>query len=231
MTNTNAPKIYKMRVVCAAPGPVDHKQFFVRLRKMVLQSGLPFEPAKVNKNWPRLAYGPVPGYAQHSRAEYLDVYLREPVSADVARAALEKAAQGVELLRVSRVPYALPSVPNLAEVYEYGVTGDFNLYHPSKTLEEFVDAKSVIVRQTLENGFVKELDLKPFIASVRRDSDRKISLFLQKVNDQCAKPEHVIAAWLGLAVPDGSQEFTIQHMEFTREGLFWRDSEGALREI
>lgn len=106
---------------------------------MVLASGLPFEPAKVNKNWPRLAYGPAPAFGQTAEREYLDIYLRTSVSAEETRAGLEAAKpKGLELVSVERVPYALPSVQNLAAVAKYRVEGDFALYAPEETAEDFL---------------------------------------------------------------------------------------------
>ena len=115
---------------------------------MVLRSGLPFEPAKVNKNWPRLAYGPALGYGQYSLGEYADIYLSSPVKEDAALQALKTACRtGVTVTRVQRVPYALPSVSNLAEVYRYGVEGDFAFYRPGLPAEEFFEGKHIYVTE------------------------------------------------------------------------------------
>ena len=62
----SGPKIYKIRIVFTVAGVCDSKRVVAVLREMVLRSGLPYEPAKINKQWPRLAYGPALGYGQYS---------------------------------------------------------------------------------------------------------------------------------------------------------------------
>lgn len=224
-----APKIYKMRVAFSVAGPWDHKRIFNALREMVLASGLAFEPAKINKNWPRLAYGPALGYKEYSLGELADLYFSAPVKEADAQAALSKSApDGVRVLRVWRVPYALPSVMNLADVMQYGVEGNFMQYAPHRAAEDFFAAKHIYVSVRSESGILVERDLKPFVLRVRQLQSDKLELLLQRCGDKTAKPEHLVAAWLGVSVP-AEAEFTLEHIKFTREKLYWRDSEGNLR--
>jgi len=226
-----APKIYKMRIVFTVADEWDHKRIFSDLREMVLRSGLPFEPAKVNKNWPRLAYGPVLGYKQQSRGELADLYFSAPVKEADTQAALSKSApDGVRVLRVRRVPYALPSVSNLAEVMQYSVQGDFSFYTPACCAEEFFRGKHIYVKVEAANGMSVQQDMKPFILRVRQPQKDKIELFLQKCGDKSAKPEQVIAAWLNVPVP-AETEFTLSKLNFIREKLYWRDSNGTLHAL
>ena len=225
------PKIYKMRVVFSVKGLWDHKRIFNALREMVLASGLPFEPAKVNKNWPRLAYGPVLGYKQYSLGEIADLYFSAPVTEADAQAALSKSApDGVRVLRVRRVPYALPSVSNLADVMQYSVQGDFSFYTPVCCAEEFFRKKHIYVTVVSPSGMRIEQELKPFILQVTQPQTDRIDLFLQKQGDKTAKPEYVVAAWLNVEVP-AEEQFTLPEFKFTREKLYWRDSEGTLNAL
>lgn len=227
----NTPKIYKMRVAFTVDGLWDHKRIFAALRNMVLRSGLPFEPAKVNKNWPRLAYGPALGYAQYSLQEYADIYLSAPFKQQDVLAALQRAAaNGVNVLRVQRVPYALPSVSNLAEVQRYSAEGDFSVYRPACPLEEFCKGKHVNVTLTAANGMKMTQDLKPFILSVSQPAPDKAELLLQRQGDKTAKPEYVLAAWLGVEAP-AEAEFTLERLKIIRQALYWRDAAGELHAI
>ncbi len=227
----NAPKIYKMRVAFTVAGAWDYKRIFAALRNTVLRSGLPFEPAKVNKNWPRLAYGPALGYAQYSLGEYADIYFSSPVKEDEALQSLQKAAAGgLTILRVQRVPYALPSVSNLAEVFRYAVEGNFAFYQPAQTAEAFFANKHIYVTESTPNGIIVQKELKPFILSVKQDGENKVELWLQKQGDKTAKPEHVMAAWLNVSVP-AETEFTLEQLKFIREALYWRDAGGNLHAI
>lgn len=227
----NTPKIYKMRVVFTAPAHWDHKQIFASLRNMVLRSGLPFEPAKVNKNWPRLAYGPVLGYGQQSLAEYADVYFSSAVKEEAAESAFTQAApKGLKIKRIKRVPYALPSVNQLAEVMLYGVEGDFSQYKPSQPAEAFFGGEHIILTEQASNAMKVQRDLKPFLHSVKQVSPNKLQLLLQRCADKSAKPEHMVAAWLGIAVP-AEAEFTLERLKFIREALYWRDAAGELHVI
>lgn len=227
----NAPKIYKMRVAFTVPGLWDHKRIFAALRQTVLRSGLPFEPAKVNKNWPRLAYGPALGYGQYSLQEYADIYLSACVKEPQVLAALQQAAgNALTVLRVQRVPYALPSVSNLAEVQRYAAEGDFSFYRPVCTLEEFCKEKSVRVTLTAANGMKMTQELKPFILSVSQPGPKRVELLLQRQGDKMTKPEYILAAWLGVQAP-AEAEFTLEHLKIIREALYWRDAAGVLHAI
>ena len=220
-----------MRVGFSVAGCPDHKRIMTILREMVLRSGLPFEPAKVNKSWPRLAYGPALGYKQYSLGEVADLYFSAPVKETDAQAALVKSAlDGVRVLCVRRVPYALPSVMNLAEVMQYSVQGDFSFYTPANCAEEFFRKQHIYVSVVADSGMSLQRDLKPFILSVTQPQPDKLELLLQKHADKMAKPEHVIAAWLNIPVP-AAEEFTLSELKFTREKLYWRDGEGKLHAI
>lgn len=226
-----APKIYKMRIVFSVAGCPDHKHIFSLLREMVLRSGLPFEPAKVNKNWPRLAYGPVLGYKQYSLGEMADLYFSTALETTQVQAALEQSApDGVSVLRVRRVPYSLPSVSSLAEVMKYSVQGDFSFYAPASCAEEFFRKKHVYVSVEAPGGISLQRDLKPFILRAAQPQSDRVELFLQRYAEKTAKPEHVIAAWLNIQVPM-QEEFTLPELKFTREALYWRDSAGELHAL
>ena len=226
-----APKIYKMRIVFSVTGVWDHKRIFAALREMVLRSGLAFEPAKVNKNWPRLAYGPALGYGQYSLGEIADLYFSTALETTQVQAALEKSApDGVRILRVRRVPYALPSVSNLAEVVQYSVQGDFSFYAPACCAEEFFRKKNIYVSVEASGAVSLQRDLKPFILRAVQPQQDRVELLLQKHGDKTAKPEHVMAAWLQIPVPM-HEEFTLPKLKFTREALYWRDSTGKLQAV
>ncbi len=231
MAMINTPKIYKMRVVFTVAGPWDHKRIFAAMRQAVLGSKLSFEPAKVNKNWPRLAYGPVLGYGQYSLGEYADIYLSAPAKEADVQAALTRAApQGLHIIRVQRVPYALPSVSNLAQVCRYGVEGDFSVYRPQQPAEVFFKGKHIYVTVSAPNGMTVQHDVRPFVVSVTQPRPDRLELLLQKCADKTAKPEYVIAAWLGIAVP-AEAEFAIERLKFIREALYWRDAAQELHAI
>lgn len=225
-----SPKIYKMRVAFTVAGLWDHKRIFSALRGAVLGSGLPFEPAKVNKNWPRLAYGPALGYGQYSLGEYADLYFSSPVKEEETAAALAKAApKGLSVQSVKRVPYALPSVSNLAEVSLYGVEGGFEQYSPTPA-EAFFAQEHIYVMVRSVTGMSMQRDLKPFVFRARTARPDRLELWLQRVGDKSAKPEHAVAAWLGREVP-AEEEFTFEDLKFTREALYWRDGAGELRAV
>lgn len=220
-----------MRIEFTVSPKADYKRIFNAVRNMVLKSGLAFEPAKVNKNWPRLAYGPVLGYAQESLGEFADIYLVEPVDAKQVREALIRAAgPWIQIKRVERVPYALPSVANLAEVVRYYIEGDFSAWHRSESLSEFLKSKQPVAVVTAPSGMTQEIALKPYVLDCTALAENKISLTLQTVNGKSVKPEYIVAAWLELDILQG-EEFTVDGCKFIREGLYWRDSQGGLHRI
>lgn len=227
----NAPKIYKIRVTFAVDQALDHKRVVVALRNRVLRSGLPFEPAKVNPSWPRLAYGPALGQGQRSVGEIADLYFSAPICAEQAQAKLvPSASDGLRILRVQRVPYALPSVSHLAEVVKYRAQGDFASYAPAVGAETFFRGKHLYVTMQAPNGMTMQQDLKPFVLSVAQPQPDQLELWLQKSADKMAKPEEVVAAWLQVSVPTETV-FALPGIEFIREALYWRDSSGELHAI
>ena len=222
-----------MRIVFRGPQNTAGTPFiFNAVRKMVLASGLPFEKAKVNPNWPRLAYGPAPAKGQQAEREYLDVYLTEPRPADEVRPALEKSAPaGIQLLSVQRVPYALPSVANLAQAARYIVEGDFSPWAPKQSLTDFLNGRKALAVLTAPNATVtQEVQLRPYVAACEQPEANKYLLTLQTVNEKTLKPQYAVAAWLGEPIVQG-EEFTLPGIRFIREGLFWRDSQGGLHRI
>ena len=225
-----APKIYKMRVAFTVDGPWDHQRIFAALRQAVLKSALPFEPAKVNKHWPRLAYGPALGYGQYSTAEYADLYFSVPVRAEDALTALRAAApQGVQFLRAVRVPYALPSVSQLAQVCLYAVRVNFEAYAPPAA-EAFFSGKHIYITSVAPNGMKMQQDLRPFVVSAERPEKDVLKLLLQQVADKSTKPEWLVAAWLGLEIAP-QEQFTLPDFKFTREALYWRDAAAELHPL
>ncbi len=206
---------------------------FNAVRKMVLTSGLKFEPAKVNKNWPRLAYGPAPATGQRAEREYLDIYLQEPVAAEEVRAALAVCApKGFELLQVERVPYPLPSVQNLAAAVRYRVEGDFSRFASSgRKIEQLVESGKAVVVRRADNGLSCATDILPFVVSANTLSANEISLTLQKVGEKWMRPEWVVAAWLEVELPAQEDAAVLEDFRFIRESFFWRDSQGELHPI
>ena len=222
-----------MRIVFRWLNVPEQTNVFNAVRKMVLASGLKFEPAKINKNWPRLAYGPAPATGQRAEREYLDIYLQEPVAAEVARTALEASApKGLELLQVERVPYPLPSVQNLAAAVRYRVEGDFSRFTlAGRELKEFVESGKAVVVRRADNGLSCTTDILPFWVSADTLSKTQISLTLQKAGEKWMRPEWVVAAWLGIEIPAQADAPILEDFRFIRESFFWRDSQGELHPI
>lgn len=222
-----------MRIVftCAEKSPA-RLNTFNAVRSMVLASGLPYEPAKVNKNWPRLAYGPAPSMGVRAEREYLDIYLLSAVPAEQVRSSLEQSKpQGLTLLDVQRVPYALPSVQNLAAAAVYRVEGNFDLFAPDMTAEDFFNAARVDITRRADNGLALVQNAKPYIWKAQTVSDRAVRLTLLNVQGKWERPQTLIAAWLGIDIPAQDEAFTVEGFTFIRESFLWQDSEGEFHPI
>lgn len=222
-----------MRIVftCAEKSPA-RLNTFNAVRSMVLASGLPYEPAKVNKNWPRLAYGPAPSMGVRAEREYLDIYLLSAVPAEQVRSSLEQAKpQGLTLLDVQRVPYALPSVQNLAAAAVYRVEGNFGLFAPDMTAEDFFNAARVDITRWADNGLALVQNAKPYIWKAQTVSNRAVRLTLLNVQGKWERPQTLIAAWLGIDIPAQDEAFTVEGFTFIRESFLWQDSEGEFHPI
>ncbi|WP_428052918.1 DUF2344 domain-containing protein [Candidatus Avelusimicrobium stercoris] len=222
-----------MRIVftCAEKSPA-RLNTFNAVRSMVLASGLPYEPAKVNKNWPRLAYGPAPSMGVRAEREYLDIYLLSAEPIQKVREALEQAKpQGLTLLDVQRVPYALPSVQNLAAAAVYRVEGNFDLFAPDMTAEDFFNAARVDITRRADNGLALVQNAKPYIWKAQTVSNRAVRLTLLNVQGKWERPQTLIAAWLGIDIPAQDEAFTVEGFTFIRESFLWQDSEGEFHPI
>ncbi len=228
----NTSKIYKMRIVFHlapdAPGQGDKVGL---LRAWVAQSGLEFAPAKQNPRVPRIAYGPALKKGQQARREYVDIYLCRAATVCEARALLALCKpEGLSLLEVQRVPYALAGVQQLAGVAVYEVEGDFSAWAPTQPFENYVSSTRLERICHAANGMVFTTDLKPFVVSAQTLRPQRVQLTLQRVGEQWIDPLEVIYAWLGIELPV-PQKPTDERFIVTRQGLYWQDSQQNLHLI
>ena len=225
-------KIYKMRVVLHVSKTGAVPNVFKAAREMILASGLPYEKAKANAQWPRFVYGPAVPANQTAEREYVDVYLSTLVPAEEVRVRLEAVCpEGFSVLEVHRVPYAMPSVQHLAAAAIYSVEGDFTSLALEQTVENYFNAPRVEVVYLGTNGITITKNVKPYILNAKMVSPQKIQLTLGCVGDKWIHPQEVLAGYLRLEVPIGDEAWTIDGFTFTREGLYWKDSQGALHLI
>ncbi len=230
----NTPKIYKMRIVFRwVDITTEHAHALRGIKKMVLDSGLPYEPSKFVKTLPRLAYGPAPAKGQRAEREYLDIYLLEPRSEQEVRQALLKTApEGFEILQLTRVPYPLPSVQNLAAAVRYRVKGDFSQFTSlGRKLEDWNDPGNLTVTLQAENGMTCQKDITPGLISARVVGPDEILLTLAPIGDKWINPQWFVAAWLGQIIPAQEENVVIDGLVFIRQELCWRDSQGELHTI
>ena len=211
----------------------EHEHALRGIKKMVLDSGLPYEPSKFVKTLPRLAYGPAPAKGQRAEREYLDIYLLEPCSEQAVRQALLKTApEGFEILQVSRVPYPLPSVQNLAAAVRYRVKGDFSQFvSRGRKIEDWNSMGNLTVTLRAENGMVCQKDITPGLLGARVLGPDEIILTLAPLGDKWIHPQWFIAAWLGQEIPAQDETFTVEGLAFIRQELCWKDSQGELHVI
>ena len=231
----NTPKIYKMRIEfrLVQEVPADSKHVLNAVRNMILASGLPFTPAQVNNRWPRFAYGPAPATGQRAEREYVDIYLRESCSEETVRQALVQVApEGLEILHVRRVPYALPSVQKLAAAASYRVYGDASqLAELGRKLQESMQAKSLVVNLRNPDGELRQKELAPGLQAVCCVAPDEVELILVPLSGLWVLPQWYVAAALGVEVPTQDEKFFIAGLSFVRKTIFWRDSQGELHPI
>lgn len=229
----NASKIYKMRIVFRLTlEKASNAKILNAVRNTVLASGLPWEPTHFNKNWPRLAYGPSVGEGQRALREYADIYLVSSVPVTQVQQRLQAAKPDfLELLSVTRVPYALPSVQNLAAAAKYRIEGDFASFTLEQPVEDYFKSAQVNVIYRAENGLTLTKDIKPWILSSRTVSPQEIELVLACKAGKFLSPQVVLAAYLGIEIPAAEESFTVAGFTVTREGLYWQDSQQALHLI
>jgi len=229
----NTSKIYKMRIVFRLSQKERKPSFvFNAVRKMILASTLPFEPARVNKSWPRFSYGPALPVGVDALREYVDVYLVSFVPADEVKRRLEEVKPPMlEIIEVQRVPYALPSVQNLAAAVRYLVKGNFKSFALEQTVENYFNAARIEVVYRAENGCTMAVNAKPYILEAHTLSAEEIRLTLGCVDGKWFPPQELVASYLGIEIPREQEGFTVEGFSFIREGLYWKDSQGLLHLI
>lgn len=204
---------------------------FKAVREMILRSGLAFEPAKVNKQWPRFAYGPSVAVQQQALREYVDIYLSALVPAEEVQRKLEEAGAGeLVILSVQRVPYAMPSVQNLAAAAIYSVEGPFSSFALEQTVENYFNAPRVEAVYRSEKGLVLTRNIKASVLQAQTLSADKIRLTLACAEGKWIPVQEVVASYLGMEIA-AQEDWTVEGFTFVREGLYWRDSQGTLHLI
>jgi len=226
----NTSKIYKMRVVfCVSENGPKRQDTLDTMRNIIVHSGLDYTPAKINKRWPRLSYGPLVGRGQIARREYIDIYLKTSVlPQQVCKQLNDASPQGVSVLEVQRVPYALASLQQLATAAVYTIEGDFVNYTPQQTIEDWITADSIEVVEQASNGIRLTTNIRPFIRSARSLGEYKIELTLSPVAEKWINPLVYVYAWLGINIIGPLAELTDERFKVIREGLYWQDSLGNL---
>lgn len=222
-----------MRIEFSGPfDPDEPASNFNAVRNMVLASGLAYQPAKAHQSGPRLSGGPSLAKGLRAKSEYADIYLQAPSSVVEVRQALQAVApEGVNVVRVWRVPYGLPSVQNLMAAVSYRVSGAFAqlAQHGRKWQENGVEPL-LLTRRAL-SGRTLTVDVAPFIRSVEvQDAQQELIFTLQPVQQKWMKPQWVVCAWLGREVPLDDTPVDIG-VQLTRETIFWQDSQGVLHPI
>ncbi len=223
-----------MRIVFRwTDGETEHPHTLRAIKRMVLDSGLPYEPSKFVGSLPRLAYGPAPAKGQQAEREYLDIYLLENRSvADVRDALLQVAPEGFEILQLTRVPYPLPSVQNLAVAARYRVKGDFSPFCSlGRKLEDWERMENLTVSLRNEKGVLCQRNITAGLLKAQVCAPNEVALTLGPINGQWQPPQWFIAAWLGQEVPAADEPFTVEGLVFIREYFCWRDSQGELHPI
>ena len=200
------------------------------LRKIILQSKLPFAPARQNPRMPRLAYGPSVKQGLFAQREYADIYLLERCSTQEVRSRLEDSKPAeVTILEVKRVPYAMAGVQQLAGVAQYRVKGDFTAHGPKQSIENYVSSPRMETAFEAPNGMRISKDIKPFVRSAHSLGPEEVELYLNRVGEKWISPLEVIYAWLGIQSP--ALQETDERFTIIRQGLYWQDSQGNLHLI
>lgn len=222
-----------MRVVFSVSENVSKQQdTFNAVRNTILHSGLDYMPAKVNARWPRLSSGPGVGRGQEAKREYIDIYLKTSVPVEQVREQLNKSKpQGMTILDVKRVPYALASVQQLSAAAVWIIEGDFAAFDPAQTIEKWMATGRMDAVQRASNGMRFTMDICPFVYRARALRENQIELTLLSVAQKWINPLVCIYAWLGMEIPCPPADLTDERFKVIREGLYWQDSAGDLHLI
>lgn len=222
-------KIYKIRVRYATLGHT-HKSSLEAFRAAVLNSGLPYRPAKINKHWPHAAFGPAVEDGTDSHCQYADIYFDEKIKAQDVLSLLKKQEnEGIKFIEVKAVPYVFPSVESLAYASEYTV--EFKDAAAAEKLLKTLESKKIDFSFTHSNGMTETLDLKRFLVSVHLKTEVKIELILRNTPPGINALQAILAKCLGS--PDGNARYVMQKdkINIIKQNLYWQDSLGGLQPV
>jgi len=149
---------------------------------------------------PRIAYGPPLAMGYTSDAEYMDVEYYRDKDREIQPALNRVLPDGLRILEI-RTLYgkhqSLASIINRAD-YEVALYRTFDQSYLNQTIAEFLERKQIIIQR--QRGVdQQEVDIRPFIESIRTDEQAKnLHLSLHFINGKTARIPEILSEMLSL---------------------------------
>jgi len=147
---------------------------------------------------PKLVFAAALPVGFTAKAEIVDVYLERPVALQDLSALKAQLPEGLELVGVTEVPQALPSLPSLVSAAEYrvAVSADENREQVQRRIDRLL-ASETLRRVRERPGGGREYDLRPLIqklwlAAVEA-GEMTIGMLLQVSARGTGRPDEVMA--------------------------------------
>lgn len=150
---------------------------------------------------PRIAHGPPLAMGYTSDAEYMDVQYYRDKDPDVKSALNRVLPEGLRILEIRNLygkHQSLASIINRSD-YEVDLNKAFDQSYLNQTIAEFLKRDQIII--TRKRGEeAQELDIRPFIESIRIDNQANRLLFsLHIVNGKTARIQEILSEMLSLS--------------------------------
>ena len=197
----------RLRLTFSKNGParyISHLDLARALERSLNRAELPVAYTQGFNRRPRLSLAAALPLGYTSVAEVVDVWLTEPVAAEVLRERLTaRLAPGLGLLAVTEVPLAAPSAQGqlVAAVYEVAFPGGVDAAALRAAVAKVLAAESLIRdRHRAKDTRPQPFDLRPLILAMRLAEDGdgpRLYLELAHTPTATGRPDDVLAA-LGL---------------------------------
>ena len=185
------------------------------------RAGLPVAYSRGFNPRPRFQIAAALPVGVSSRAEWLDVWFTECLTADAVLSRLRPVLPaGLDALGATEVEMGCPSLQSLMRAADYRV--DLRSPETVEAVRTRIQAlldMPAIPRQRHHKGKMQTYDLRPLVQSLAVEAgptgEQSISMRLQASPQGAGRPDEVIDA-LGLSLSPHSIERTMLHIEFDR---------------
>lgn len=176
---------------------LSHLETKTAIERAIRRARLPMAYSQGFSPKPKLTFSPALSVGIESRAEFVDLTLMGEHEAETVQAALsEQLPPGLSIVRSEKAPQVALNQVASSVTYRAELPA-IEADQIDAALERFAGAESWTIDRE-QSGKVKQIDLKRFVRSLRRDEAGALRLELVQGQEGGARPAEVVRALLGV---------------------------------